>query len=39
VLTSCQNISDTYAAKWQVLGMSRDGSHAKLAYDWYGSWT
>jgi len=19
--------------------MSRDGSHAKLAYDWYGSWT
>jgi hypothetical protein len=20
-------------------GISRDGSHAKLAYDWYGSWT
>lgn len=19
--------------------MTRDGSHAKLAYDWYGSWT
>ena len=21
------------------LGMSRDGGRAKLAYDWYGSWT
>ncbi|PTU21733.1 hypothetical protein P175DRAFT_0522951 [Aspergillus ochraceoroseus IBT 24754] len=34
-----KNISDTYIAKWEELGMSRDGSHAKLAYDWYGSWT
>ncbi|KAF2502702.1 DUF1793-domain-containing protein [Lophium mytilinum] len=34
-----QNISETYIEKWQELGMSRDGSHAKLAYDWYGSWT
>ncbi|KAF1999755.1 glutaminase A [Amniculicola lignicola CBS 123094] len=34
-----RNISDTYIEKWQELGISRDGSHAKLAYDWYGSWT
>ncbi|KAK7521099.1 glutaminase A [Phyllosticta citriasiana] len=34
-----QNISDVYIKKWQEYGISRDGSHAKLAYDWYGSWT
>ncbi|KAE8152723.1 hypothetical protein BDV25DRAFT_150683 [Aspergillus avenaceus] len=34
-----KNISDTYIAKWEEYGMSRDGTHAKLAYDWYGSWT
>lgn len=34
-----RNISDTYISKWQEYGISRDGSHAKLAYDWYGSWT
>ncbi|OAA64564.1 glutaminase a [Niveomyces insectorum RCEF 264] len=34
-----RNISDTYIAKWQEYGISRDGTHAKLAYDWYGSWT
>lgn len=34
-----KNISDTYIAKWEEFGMSRDQSHAKLAYDWYGSWT
>ncbi|BCR85607.1 putative glutaminase [Aspergillus chevalieri] len=34
-----KSISDTYIAKWEELGMSRDGSHAKLAYDWFGSWT
>lgn len=34
-----RNISETYIKKWQKYGMSRDGSHAKLAYDWYGSWT
>lgn len=28
-----------YIKKWQEYGISRDGSHAKLAYDWYGSWT
>jgi len=34
-----RNISETYIERWQELGISRDGTHAKLAYDWYGSWT
>lgn len=34
-----RNISDVYIKKWEQYGISRDGSHAKLAYDWYGSWT
>jgi hypothetical protein len=34
-----KNISDTYIAQWEEYGMSRDKTHAKLAYDWYGSWT
>ena len=34
-----QNISEVYISKWEEFGISRDGSHAKLAYDWYGSWT
>jgi hypothetical protein len=34
-----RNISETYIKKWEEYGMSRDGTHAKLAYDWYGSWT
>jgi hypothetical protein len=34
-----RNISETYIKKWEEYGVSRDGSHAKLAYDWYGSWT
>ncbi|KIW01206.1 uncharacterized protein PV09_07254 [Verruconis gallopava] len=34
-----KNISDVYIKKWQQFGMSRDGSHAKLSYNWYGSWT
>ena len=33
------NISETYIQKWQEYGISRDKTHAKLAYDWYGSWT
>lgn len=35
-----RNISDAYAAKFHEshYGMTRDSSHAKLAYDWYGSW-
>lgn len=34
-----KNISDTYISKWKEYSISRDGSHAKLAYHWYGSWT
>ncbi|KAF4539734.1 uncharacterized protein LTHEOB_9852 [Lasiodiplodia theobromae] len=34
-----QNVSDVYIEKWQEYAISRDGTHAKLAYDWYGSWT
>jgi hypothetical protein len=34
-----QNISETYIEKWEEFATSRDGSHAKLAYNWYGSWT
>lgn len=37
--THYQKISEDYIKKWQEYGISRDGSHAKLAYDWYGSWT
>ena len=33
------NISETYVDKWVDFGLSRDGNHMKLAYDWYGSWT
>ncbi|KAL6720327.1 hypothetical protein ACLMJK_002248 [Lecanora helva] len=32
------NISETYVDKWVEFGLSRDGNHMKLAYDWYGSW-
>ena len=32
------NISETYVDKWVKLGLSRDGTHMQLAYDWYGSW-
>lgn len=31
--------ADEYIEKWQEYGISRDGTHAKLAYTWYGSWT
>jgi hypothetical protein len=31
--------ADEYIAKWQEYGISRDKTHAKLAYTWYGSWT
>ncbi|KAL2868238.1 putative glutaminase [Aspergillus lucknowensis] len=34
-----KNISKTYIAKWEEFGMSRDKTHAKVAYNWYGSWT
>jgi hypothetical protein len=31
--------ADEYIEKWQEYGISRDKTHAKLAYTWYGSWT
>ncbi|KAJ5692807.1 hypothetical protein N7462_002230 [Penicillium macrosclerotiorum] len=34
-----KDIADKYIAKWEEFGMSRDGTHAKVAYNWYGSWT
>lgn len=34
-----RNISKSYISQWQEFGLSRDKTHAKLAYDWYGSWT
>ncbi|KAF1983930.1 DUF1793-domain-containing protein [Aulographum hederae CBS 113979] len=34
-----RNISDVYIKKWEKFAISRDGGHAKVAYDWYGSWT
>lgn len=33
------NISETYVDKWVRFGLSRDGNHMQLSYDWYGSWT
>lgn len=34
-----QDISETYIKKWEKFAIARDGTHVKLAYDWYGSWT
>ena len=34
-----KNISDYYIRQWEEYGISRDGTHAKVAYNWYGSWT
>ncbi|KAL2191908.1 DUF1793-domain-containing protein [Thermothelomyces heterothallicus CBS 203.75] len=34
-----RDIAEDYIAKWQEYGISRDRTHAKLAYTWYGSWT
>lgn len=34
-----KNISESYIRKWEEYGISRDRTHAKVAYDWYGSWT
>lgn len=34
-----ENISRTYIEKWEQLGISRDKTHAKVAYNWFGSWT
>jgi len=32
-------VAREYVGKWEEYGISRDKTHAKLAYDWYGSWT
>jgi len=34
-----KEVSEVYIEKWQEYGISRDKTHAKLAYTWYGSWT
>lgn len=35
-----RNISEHYIQMWQDdYAISRDGTHAKLAYTWFGSWT
>lgn len=33
------DIAADYIEKWKEYGISRDRTHAKLAYTWYGSWT
>ena len=32
-------IAREYVDKWKGFALSRDQTHVKLAYDWYGSWT
>ncbi|KAI1098532.1 DUF1793-domain-containing protein [Jackrogersella minutella] len=32
-------VADKYIDKWQGFGLSKDKTHAKLAYTWHGSWT
>ena len=35
-----RNVSESYIKQWQEeFAVSRDGTHAKLAYTWFGSWT
>jgi hypothetical protein len=34
-----REVAEGYVDKWQEYGISRDGTHAKLAYTWFGSWT
>ena len=35
-----REVSESYIKRWHdEFAMSRDGTHAKLAYTWYGSWT
>jgi len=35
-----RDVSETYVKRWhEEFAISRDGTHAKLAYTWYGSWT
>ncbi|KFY50091.1 hypothetical protein V496_09597 [Pseudogymnoascus sp. VKM F-4515 (FW-2607)] len=37
--TYYRDISDDYIEKWQDYGFSKDGTHARISYTWYGSWT
>ena len=34
-----RKISYSFIRQWEAYGLSRDDSHAKLAYHWQGSWT
>lgn len=34
-----ENTSRVYIEKWEEYGISRDKTHAKVAYNWFGSWT
>ncbi|KAK2066519.1 hypothetical protein P8C59_000328 [Phyllachora maydis] len=34
-----KQVATEYIGKWQEYGISRDRTHAKLAYTYYGSWT
>lgn len=34
-----RDIASSYVEKWLGYGLSRDKTHAKLSYTWYGSWT
>lgn len=35
-----KDISEDYIKRWETeFALSRDGTHAKLAYTWFGSWT
>ncbi|GAP90806.1 putative glutaminase A [Rosellinia necatrix] len=34
-----RGIADAYIDKWQEYALSRDKTHVKLAYTWWGSWT
>lgn len=34
-----ENTSRVYIEKWEQFGVSRDKTHTKVAYHWFGSWT
>jgi hypothetical protein len=34
-----RNISEAYVKQWEINATSPDGTHTKIAYHWYGSWT
>ncbi|KAL7270257.1 hypothetical protein RUND412_007042 [Rhizina undulata] len=33
-----RGVADSYMPVWKELALSRDGTHTKLAYHWFGSW-